>query len=179
VSGAERIYRMLLRAYPAALRAEYGREMLLAFRDARRDRRVSEPRFWIDIGWDVARAALPEVIMNAMAILAGLIGVMQAGNAVLETTAGGIAGRDALSIAVLAAIVVAGALLLCCGVALWRRRHGAAAMARRVAVICLALFAFIAIYRPMVSAFARLLGLAFPLALLLILAPRRRRHLAG
>jgi hypothetical protein len=117
--------------------------------------------------------------MNAMAVLAALIGVMQAGNAVLETTAGGIASRDALSIAALAAIAVAGVLLLCCGVALWRRGHGAAAMAGRVAAICLALFSCIAIYRPVVSAFARLLGLAFPLALLLILALRRRRHLSG
>lgn len=117
--------------------------------------------------------------MNAMALLAALIGVMQVGNAVIEATAGGIAGRDALSIAVLAAIVVTGTLLLWCGVALWRRGDGAAAMARRVAVICLAVFTLIPIYRPMVSAFARLLGLAFPLALLLILALRRRRHLLG
>lgn len=174
MSGAERVYRVLLRAYPAALRAEYARDMLLAFRDARRDRRVSETRFWIDIGWDVARAARPDVVMSAMAMLAALIGVMQVGNAMLEATAGGIAGRDALSLAVLAAIVVAGTLLLWCGVALWRCGLRAAAMARRVAVICLALFAVVAIYRPMVSVFARLLGLVYPIALLLILALRRR-----
>ena len=179
MSVAERIYRALLWAYPAALRAEFGRDMLLAFRDARRDRRVSEPRFWIDIGWDVARTALPAAVMNAMAILAALIGVMLAVNAVVEAAAGGIAGRDALSIAALAAIVLVGALLLHCGVELWRRGHGAAAIASRVSVVCLAVFAFIAIYRPIVSAFARLLGLCFPLALLLVLALRRRANLAG
>ena len=31
--SAERIYRLLLRAYPADFRAQYGREMVLLFRD--------------------------------------------------------------------------------------------------------------------------------------------------
>ncbi len=32
-AAAERIYRLLLRAYPPDFRAEYGREMVLLFRD--------------------------------------------------------------------------------------------------------------------------------------------------
>ena len=89
--AAERVYRLLLRAYPAGFRAEYGREMVLVFRDRRRDESARGIRFWSEMIWDVARSApalrldafrirweediqTGEEKMRTMAILAVLIG---------------------------------------------------------------------------------------------------------
>ena len=55
--SAERIYRLLLRAYPPAFRAEYGREMVLVFRDQCRDGDVRTLGFWVRVLWDVVRSA--------------------------------------------------------------------------------------------------------------------------
>ena len=56
---SERLYRLLLRAYPRAFREEYAAEMLLVFRDASRD--ASQPgrlgvlRLWINVLSDFAK----------------------------------------------------------------------------------------------------------------------------
>src|SRR5437867_12956249 len=55
--SAERIYRLLLRAYPPAFRAEYGREMVLVFRDQCRDSDVRTLGFWMRVFWDIVRSA--------------------------------------------------------------------------------------------------------------------------
>ncbi|GJG85891.1 hypothetical protein tb265_10720 [Gemmatimonadetes bacterium T265] len=58
-----RTYRLLLRAYPAAFRAAYGREVEQLFRDQWRDRqRATAPGgahagFWAAVLWDVVRSA--------------------------------------------------------------------------------------------------------------------------
>ncbi|GLC23791.1 hypothetical protein [Roseisolibacter agri] len=57
MSRAERAYRLLLRSYPRAFRAAYDSEMLLLFRDQRRDPAARGFRFWRAILWDVARSA--------------------------------------------------------------------------------------------------------------------------
>src|SRR5262245_31117724 len=98
--AAERFYELLLWAYPAALRTEFGRDMRLAFRDARRDRQVSELRFWLDIARDVARVVLPHLAVSAASLLVLFSGVIVGASAVAETAAGGLAGRSAISIAV-------------------------------------------------------------------------------
>ena len=58
---AERVYALLLRAYPASFRAEYGREMELLFRDRRRDvageGRGAALRFWLEMALDLGRGA--------------------------------------------------------------------------------------------------------------------------
>src|SRR5690242_13466732 len=56
--AAERIYRLLLRACPPDFRAEYGREMVLLFRDHRQESDVRSLGFWAAVIWDVARSAL-------------------------------------------------------------------------------------------------------------------------
>ncbi len=75
--NAERIYRMLLRAYPPAFRAEYGREMVLVFRDQCRDSDVRTLGFWMRVFSDIVRSAptlraeatrTVEVIMKLAAI---------------------------------------------------------------------------------------------------------------
>src|SRR6266571_3381953 len=55
--SAERIYRLLLRAYPPDFRAEYEREMVLLFRDQCRESDVRTIGFWAAVIWDVARSA--------------------------------------------------------------------------------------------------------------------------
>ena len=57
MSAAERAYRLLLRAYPAAFRAAYGREMTQLFNDRRRDASSARGQFWAAMLADVARSA--------------------------------------------------------------------------------------------------------------------------
>ena len=192
MSAADRVYRLLLRAYPAAFRAAYGREMALVFRDRRRAPGARGIRFWTEMVWDVARSAPPLRLeawrarwgvaiqtkggtMKTMAILAVVIGALEALNALAETWAGGVAGRNASALLGLALAVVAGAMLLASGIALLRRSRGAAALARGAALACLAVFALIALATPMLSVLATVLGIGFPIALLIFLRWTRRR----
>jgi hypothetical protein len=62
-------YRLLLAAYPAEFRDEYGREMLLLFRDlcleeARAKRRLGIARLWIRAFADLAHSAPRERLQN-------------------------------------------------------------------------------------------------------------------
>src|SRR5438046_9508567 len=99
--SAERIYRLLLRAYPPDFRAEYGREMVLLFRDQCRESDVRTLGFWTAVIYDVARSApalrmeawrrntrTMEVIMKLAAILTVLLGVLGIANAVVDWVAG-------------------------------------------------------------------------------------------
>ena len=54
----ERVYRALLRIYPAEFRDEYGREMTQTFRDRLHDERP--PRVWFDIIHDLVLTAPKE-----------------------------------------------------------------------------------------------------------------------
>lgn len=65
MTGHERIYRHLLRLFPAAFRDRYEEDLVQAFRDQLRlilasDRRSDIVRFWARTGWDLARSAPPE-----------------------------------------------------------------------------------------------------------------------
>jgi hypothetical protein len=190
--AAERVYRLLLRAYPAAFRAAYGREMVLAFRDQRRETGASGVRFWAAVVWDVARSApalrvealrargekgsrTEEGTMKPMAILAVLIGALEVVNAAAEGWVGWTTYRDGYSLAGGVMGAVAGALLVASGIALLRRSPGAAAWARGAASTCLVMFLVIGLVTPRLSILALLLGIGFPLALLLFLRWSRGR----
>lgn len=192
MTTAERAYRMLLRAYPAPFRATFGREMTTVFRDRRRELRTSPLRFWAEVLTDVARSApalrleamragmstetlVEEVAMMPMAILAVLVGAMEVVNTLVEVTAGGLSNRSALALAALALAILAGGALLVAGVALLRRAPRSVVGARIAAVTCIATFALIGLLQPMLSALALLLGIAFPIALLIFLAMGRGR----
>lgn len=57
--AAERLYALLLRAYPAAFRARFGPEMRQLFRDRRRDaaeRGEGAARFWLGLAADAVRS---------------------------------------------------------------------------------------------------------------------------
>jgi len=189
--AAERVYRLLLRAYPAGFRAEYGREMVLVFRDRRRDASARGIRFWSEMIWDVARSApalrldafrirweediqTGEEKMRTMAILAVLIGVTEAANALAEGWAGGIA-NGGFWLAGIILTVVAGTLLVVAGVAMLRRAPGAVPWARVAAITCLTVVVLIRLVDGWMSIFGTLLGIVFPIALLFFLWWTRRR----
>src|SRR5467141_592708 len=145
--SAERIYSVLLRAYPSDFRAEYGREMVLLFRDQCRESDVRTFGFWAAVICDVARSAPAlraeawrtrgrvstltiEVIMKLTAMLTVLVGVFGILNAMVEWGAaltGTIGGMHALALVL---SVLASALLLAAGVAMLRPTHGGRHAAR-------------------------------------------------
>ena len=190
---AERVFAALLRAYPAGFRAEYAREMTQLFRDRRRLDRAGGVSFWIETVWDVARSAatmrteardrmnphITEGTMRPMAILAVLIGVFQLVNATVEWSAGRASVGNEYSMASVALGVIAAVLLVSAGVAMLRRRSDAATWVRIAAVACLVLIVLIRIVHPWMSVFATLLGIGFPIALLIFLYVNRHGGRSG
>lgn len=189
--AAQRIYRLLLRTYPADFRAQYGREMILLFRDQCREADARSPRFWAAVIWDVARSApalrvemwrarghettgILEAIMKLAATLTVLLGVFVAVSALVEGM-GGVAetpgGRYLL------AIVrggLAGALLLGAGLALLRRTPAGRQAASLALVASLVIVVVARVVHPWMSIFSQLVGIGLPVALLIALHwPRR------
>ena len=189
---AERVYRLLLRAYPAAFRSEYGREMTLLFRDAYRTRDVIPLAFWSAVVWDVAQSATSiwvdvlrergreysrtfEVIMKIAGMMAVLIGAYGTLSALAEGAAGMRATVEATHIVSIVLGVVAAALLLMAGAALLRRP---VSDERAVTIASMASLAIILIARlthPWMSVFSQLVGFGLPVALLAAMHwPQRR-----
>ena len=185
MSAAERTYRLLLRAYPSGFRAEYGREMTLAFRLLRREAGRGAARFWAETLVDVARSAPPlqlqalrmqrggfiptgegSIMKMTMGILAIMAGALEAMNALEEVWGTGIVHHDPRSLLGGTIAMVAGALLIAAGAALLRRSPNARSLAQGAAITCLAVFAFLAVFVPLLSRFAIILGIGFPIALL-------------
>ncbi|MFL5620870.1 MAG: hypothetical protein ACJ79A_21015 [Gemmatimonadaceae bacterium] len=182
VRRAERTYALLLRAYPRAFRAAFGREMTLCFRDLVRDAGAPGVGFWMMIVADVARSAPAlrfdalrarwrsnvrpeERRMKPMGILAVLIGLTQIVNATTELVAGGAALATFPRFAVLLAIAVA-LLLLAAGIALVRRSPRAPSLARLAAVAWLVLVVITRAVHPWMSVFTLMLAVVFPIVLL-------------
>ena len=184
MSAAERAYLLLLRAYPGAFRKEYGREMALAFRDQRHEMQRTAARFWAGTLVDIARSAPPlqlealrvrtarfiqtsegTMTKMTMAILAITIGALEAMNALQEAWGAGIVNHDSRALLGGTIAMVAGALLIAAGVALLRRSPNAGRLAQGAAVTCLVVFAFLALVLPLLSGFAIVLGIGFPVAL--------------
>lgn len=187
MSTAERVFRLFLRAYPAEFRAEYGREMMLVFRDQRRAG-LGGVRFWAACSWDVARTApalrveswqSPRLVhtqftegvamRTTMAILSILIGAFETANALVEGWAAVAIGLDAYAVLSVTLGVVAGILLLASGVALASRSPKAPALSFGAAIFCLAVFVLIGVAVARMSIFSTMLGIGFPIALLLFL----------
>jgi hypothetical protein len=186
MSAAERAYQLLLHAYPATFRAAYGREMMLVFRDQRREVGAPGIRFWAELVRELVRSAAAERVdelrawwdrdiqteeekMKPMATLAILIGALEVVNGSVELWAGGIRNGDGYSLAWGTMVALIGTLLVASGIALLRRAPSAAALARGAAVACLAVFACMFFVQGRMSVFATLLGTVFPVALLIFL----------
>jgi hypothetical protein len=183
MSAEERAYELMLRAYPRAFRARYAQQMMLVFRDLRREQ-GSGVRFWSRMLWDTVRSAPVLRLemwrtqwggdtysnggrMKTMAILAVVIGAVVALNSSIEGWAGGVVGHDSSSLAVGALGLLAGVGVLIAGVALLRGSRSAAMLAQGAAVVCLGVFALVLGVSPRFSIFADILGIGFPIALLL------------
>jgi len=184
---AERAYALLLRAYPPAFRASYGREMTLCFRDLMRDARRPGLGFWMAIVADVARTAPTLRVealrargnpnermegggMRAMGALAVAIGLLQAVNALIELKGGGTAGWPALVVAI---AIVLSVLLVVAGIALLADASSARTLSRIAAVCWLVLVVLVRAVHPWMSIFSTLLAVVFPMALLVYAWTRR------
>ena len=109
--------------------------------------------------------------MRPMAVLALVFGVLEAINAGAEGWAGGIRGGDDLSLLAGALGVLAGGALAAAGVAILRKRG--AGWVRGAALTCLLAFLGVA-FAKRLSILALAIGIAIPIALLLVFRASRR-----
>jgi hypothetical protein len=182
-AAAERIYRLLLRAYPPDFRAVYGPEMVLVFRDQCRDGDVRTIGFWAAVIWDVARSApalrveawraggmentrTVEVTMKIGAILTVLLAGFGIVGAVGEWVAGSKGAMGGSYVVAVALGVFASALLLGAGVAILLRSRQAARLAL---LASLAMVVAARLLFPWMSIFSQLVGFGLPVALLIAL----------
>jgi hypothetical protein len=189
--SAERFYRALLRAYPPGFRAQFEREMMLTFRQCRRDAAGRVAWFWAELLWDVARSApalrleamrarwsvnlhITEGAMKAMAILATLIGGLEVINSLVEGVGGGL-HRPGLQLLSVVLGMLGGVVLLVAGIAMLSRGARAILQALGMAVACLMAFVIIEFAAPVMSVAAMILGIGFPLVLLAFLLWQRGR----
>ena len=103
-----------------------------------------------------------------MGIRAIMGGATEGGGALVEAWAA-FQGRGGLHLIGATMGVVAAALLVAAGVSLLRRSPGAASLARGAAFTMIAVTALIGFVIPMMGVFAILVGIGYPLALLLFL----------
>src|SRR6266487_1904676 len=169
--SAERIYRLLLHAYPPGFRAEYEREMVLLFRDLCRENDVRTVGFWAAVIGDVARSApalrveawlestrTMEGIMKlagAVTVLVGVLGILNAGVDAGAAFTGSIGGMHALSLVL---GVFAGVLLLAAGYAILRPTEGGRQAARLTLFASLALIVAARLLHPWMSPFSQVVG---------------------
>jgi hypothetical protein len=182
-AAAERIYRLLLRAYPPDFRAEYGREMVVLFRDQCRDGDVGTLGFWTTVMCDVARSApalrveawrargmvntrTVEVIMKIAAMLTVLLAGFGVVGAVGEWVAGSKGAMGGSYVLAVVLGVCASALLLGAGVAILLRSRQAARLAL---LASLALVVAARLLFPWMSIFSQLVGFGLPVGLLIAL----------
>jgi hypothetical protein len=190
MNANDRIYRVLLRAYPPAFRSTFGGEMALAFRDRRREMRATPIRFWLIMLLDVARSApaqrleastgrpaahiqFEEGSMKTMAIVAVVVGLFEGASASIEAWIGGVVGHDRFSLAGGTMGMIGGLFLAAAAIAVLRRRPGSALLLQRAATACLAAFGAVWLLRPMLSIASTGLGIMFPIVLLFFLRTRR------
>jgi hypothetical protein len=189
--NAERIFRLLLRVYPAKFRSEYAREMTLVFRDECRSSDATAAGFWAAMVWDVARSALSmwveefsardsrytrtlEGIMKLTGMAAMLLGVYGALNALAEGVAGMGVTLEGTHLVAVVLGAIAAALLLAAGAAMVRGAlSGHTATVALMASLAIALVARLA--HPWMSMFSQFAGIVLPIALLAALQwPRTR-----
>ena len=191
MNASEVFYRGLLRAYPADFRRAYAREMTTLFRDRRRDAGGDTPTFWLAMVWDVVTSApamrlqrmraqfnrdiqTVEVAMLVMAILAMLVGGAEIVNSLIEAFYGGSGNGGTYSLVVGLMGAAVGVLMVACGVGLIRGASRAETFARISAIACLAVFVGVRAIQPVFSIFASMLGIGFPIMLLVFLRLRGR-----
>jgi hypothetical protein len=182
--SAERVYRALMHAYPPGFRSAFGREMTLVLRDQQRDGAVTW-RYWIALVAEIAATAprlwaeelhesflMRTMMLKLMSVLSMLVGVLETVNTLLESHAGPVGQRDALSRSLLILLIASTVLLTFAGLALLLRGRAAQTTGRVAAISCLGAFAIMVATRPMMSIAATAVGLAAPVALLVALGTK-------
>jgi len=180
--SAERVYRLLLRAYPPGFRGQYEREMVLLFRDQCRESDVRTVSFWARVLWDVARSApalrveawrestrTMGVTMKIAAVLSVLVGVFGVVNAAVEWVSWGtgtIQGTHGLALVL---GVCASVLLLAAGVAILRPTERGRLAGRLALVTSVVLLVAARLLFPWMSYLSQLVGFGLPVALLVAL----------
>lgn len=185
MSDHEWLYRLVLRAYPPAFRGSFGREMLLVYHAQRRDG-VVDTRFWLACIVDAVATAprlwmdelhddflATERALKTMGTLSVIAGLLETANSLVEFRASAFGERDSLSQAVLVFLIATGVLLAIAGLALLFRGHAGRRLGWIGAVTCLGTFSLMLATRPMMSIAATGLGIAFPLALCILLYLKR------
>lgn len=180
---AERIYRLLLRAYPPAFRAEYGQEMMRLFRDQCRESDVRTLGFWMRVFLDIVRSApalraeatrTVEVIMKLAAILTVLLAAFGIFGAVNDWSAASPhAGTYVLAIVL---GIAASLLLLGAGVAILLQKRQAARLVLVASLLC---FVAARLVFPWMSIFLQLVGSMLPVGLLIALYWPRKSSTLG
>jgi hypothetical protein len=186
MKARDRLMRFVIALYPRRFRREYEREMLAFARDWQCDRDNSAYRFWIDIIADAARSVPREWIMEArstlntgglfmkaLGALSLVIGAFQGINACREAVGGGISGRPAPEEIGLVLAIVSAAFLVAAGIDMLRRGSQAVAIARIAGAAMVVVFGFLALSTHMLSQLALLLGIVFPIAMLVYLQMSR------
>jgi len=183
--NAERIYRLLLRAYPAEFRAEFGHEMELVFRDLCRDNDARTFGFWARVCWDILRSApalraaatrTVEGPMKVAAIFTVLVGLFGIQGEVREWVAASrqpVGGTYVLSLAL---GIAATLLLLAAATAILL---GTRKAARLALIASLAMFLVARLLFPWMGIFVQLVGLGLPVALLIALYWPRKASTLG
>ena len=110
---------------------------------------------------------------GAVAVLAMLGGTFEILNAGADLMAGSGTGHDVRSQLALGLAALMGGLLVAAGVALMRGGAERLRWTRGAALASLALVAGVLVLYPFMSIFARIVGIAIPLALLLVARPTR------
>ena len=189
---AERVYRLLLRAYPREFRSEYGGEMMLLFRDDNRRRKAADLGFWVSTVCDVARSAtsmwvevlcarakdytrIVEVIMKLAGVLAVLLGVYGVVSALAEVVAGMRGTPSGVYILAVALGIIAAALLLTAGALLLRSPVSGRHTATITLLASLVIVLIARLLHPWMGMLALIVGIGFPIILLAALQwPNRR-----
>ena len=185
--SAERIYRLLLRAYPPEFRAEYGREMELLFRDQCRETDVRSLGFWVRVMADVARSApvlrveawrenikIIEVIMKVAAVLTALLALLSILGIGAEWVAGSKQPMTGPWVLAVALGMFASVLLLAAALAILSRAPRSRQIAGLALLAALVMGVAARLLYPWMGIFAQLVGIGLPIVLLVVLYwPRR------
>jgi hypothetical protein len=190
--SAERIYRLLLRAYPPEFRAEYGREMVLLFRDQCQE---SDPRtlgFWARVLGDVVRSAPAlrleawrentktlEVIMKLAAVLTvllALFGIVGIGG---EWVAGSKQPMQGAWVLAVVLGMLSSLLLLAAAIAILSRAPRGRPVARLALLGSLVMGVAARLLFPWMGIFAQLVGIGLPAGLLIALYWPRKSSTLG
>jgi hypothetical protein len=181
--NAERMYRLLLRAYPNDFRSEYGGEMMLLFRDDHSRRKAAALGFWVSTVCDVARSAtsmwmdvlwtrgkdytrIVEVIMKLAGILAVLLGLYGVVSALVEAVAGIRGTPSGAYILAVSLGIIAAALLLTAGASLLRSPVTGRPTATITSLASLVIVLITRLLHPWMGMLALIVGIGFPIVLL-------------